>query len=123
MTRPGHDPLTNLRRLVACSTPRQRAAAVVFAANVVGLLVLPYAAFLWILAANGAGWLVALLGMYREARAEVARLEAENNTHAATNAALIAEVQRYRPRLAAVPPVSDDDWFGQLYDENGGHRA
>jgi len=71
-----------------------------------------------------------------DARAESARLTREHDAELAARDATIAELDQENARLHAeltaaqvgrhlrvVPPPSDDEWFGRLYDENGGHRG
>jgi hypothetical protein len=66
-----------------------------------------------------------------DARENARRLESECNEHAAVSASLAQQLAELRiaggeviplPRLHAVAPVSDDEWFARLYDENGNPR-
>jgi hypothetical protein len=66
-----------------------------------------------------------------DALAERDRLERECNEHAAVSASLAQQLAELRiaggeviplPGLRAVAPVSDDEWFARLYDENGNPR-
>lgn len=59
---------------------------------------------------------IAAVGAWAEERRGRLAAEAESER-------LERELVARGPRLRVVPNVSDDEWFGRLYDEKGGHRA
>lgn len=91
-------------------------ASIVFCVVGPGWIVLPPAVRLWLVGCIVVAVVVGLVGAWAEERRGRLAAEAESER-------LERELVARGPRLRVVPNVSDDEWFGRLYDENGGHRA